>query len=110
MSTLVIIKSLYFTKIGKSIFDEEGSKIVHDLVSKANKNGVKLHFPVDYVCAAKIDEQAETSIYSDESGIPADLMGLDVGPKSREYFDQVVQAANVIVWNGVCNLLLLILV
>jgi phosphoglycerate kinase len=93
-------KVVYGVSIGKSLFDEEGAKIVQDLVNKAQKNNVKLHFPVDYVTAPKIDENVETGTATDETGIPADQMGLDIGPKSIEAFTQVIHRAKVIVWNG----------
>lgn len=41
-------------QIGNSLFDEEGAKIVKDLVEKAKSKGVKLHFPCDYVTADKV--------------------------------------------------------
>ncbi|KAL9645423.1 hypothetical protein ABK040_002621 [Willaertia magna] len=93
-------KTVFGVKIGKSLFDEEGSKIVNNLIEKAKKNGVKLHFPVDYVCASAIKEDVETKVYTDEEGIPDDLMGLDIGPKSIEIFTKVIENAKTLVWNG----------
>lgn len=87
-------------KIGKSLFDDQGAKIVQGLLEKAQKRNVKIHLPVDYVCAAKIDASAETAVYTDEQGIPDDLMGLDVGPQSTKQFLEVVARAGTIVWNG----------
>lgn len=54
-------KVVFGVKIGKSIFDEGGAKIVHDIVEKAKKNNVKLHFPVDYVTADKFAKDAQVS-------------------------------------------------
>lgn len=45
-------------KIGNSLFDEAGSKIVGKLVEKAKEKNVKLYFPVDYVTADKFDKDA----------------------------------------------------
>jgi phosphoglycerate kinase len=39
------------TKIGKSLYDEEGAKIVGDIMKKAKEKGVKIHLPNDFVCA-----------------------------------------------------------
>lgn len=87
--------------IGKSIFDEDGAKIVQEIVDKAAKNGVKLHFPVDYIAAKEFSEKAEPVEVSDEQGgVPEDLQGLDIGPKSRQLFTDVIKRAKVIVWNG----------
>jgi len=87
-------------KIGKSLFDEEGSKSVQKIVDKAKEKGVKLHFPVDYVAADKFDKNAKTEIATDKSGIPEGWMGLDVGPESIANFQVVTARAKTILWNG----------
>ncbi|RKP21556.1 phosphoglycerate kinase-like protein [Rozella allomycis CSF55] len=87
-------------KIGNSLYDEEGSKLVQKLLDKAKKNGVELYFPVDYVTADKFDKDAQTGSATDESGIPDGWMGLDCGPKSNEIFKQAVSKAKTILWNG----------
>lgn len=73
-------------QIGNSLFDEEGAKIINDLLEKAKKNNVQIHLPVDFVTADKFAEDAATGTADVESGIPDGWMGLDVGPKSRELF------------------------
>ncbi|ELR20601.1 phosphoglycerate kinase [Acanthamoeba castellanii str. Neff] len=93
-------KVVYNVEIGKSIFDEGGAKIVKDIVAKAEKNGVKLHFPVDYVTADKFSKDAQVGQATDDEGIPEGWQGLDVGPKSRALFREVVLRAKTIVWNG----------
>jgi len=50
-----------FKQIGSSLFDEEGAKIVGELVAKAEKKGIKLHLPVDFVTADKFDKDANVS-------------------------------------------------
>nr|CAG4718914.1 unnamed protein product [Naegleria fowleri] len=105
---MIIVGGMAFTfkkvcfgvSIGKSLFDEEGSKIVEGLLEKAKKNGVKLHFPIDHVCANAVNDTAEKTVYTDEQGIPDDLMGLDIGPQSVELFKQVILRAKTLVWNG----------
>lgn len=83
-------KVLNSVEIGTSLFDEDGSKKVKDLVEKAKKNNVELIFPSDYVCADKFDKDAATKIATDAEGIPAAWMGLDAGPKSREDFKKAI--------------------
>ncbi|CAG8439086.1 14818_t:CDS:10 [Cetraspora pellucida] len=73
-------------KIGNSLFDEEGSKIVKQLVEKAKSLNVKLIFP--------------TSTATDESGIPAGWLGLDSGEKTNEIFTEAICEAKTILWNG----------
>lgn len=93
-------KVLSNMEIGKSLFDEEGSKIVLDLFRKANEQGVTLHLPVDFVTASKFAEDAEVGSATLESGIPADWMGLDIGPESVKAFKKVIEGAKTIAWNG----------
>ena len=86
--------------IGDSLYDEEGAKIVRDLVAKAEKNGVTLYLPVDFVVADKFAEDAETSSATVESGVPDGWMGLDGGPATNAKYAAPIQRAKTIVWNG----------
>lgn len=87
-------------EIGNSLYDAEGAKIIPELVEKAKAKGVKIHLPVDYVCADKFAPDANTQPADDSTGIPAGWEGLDCGPKSREKFAEVIARANTIIWNG----------
>ena len=64
----------------------------------ADKRGVKLHFPVDFVCGNKPAEDAEVVV--SEGSIPDGFMGLDIGPKTVELYREVIQRCKTIVWNG----------
>ena len=75
-------------EIGASLFDEEGEK------------GVKITLPVDYVCGDKFAADAAVQDATDETGVPAGWMGLDVGPKTNEIFTKSILASKTIVWNG----------
>ena len=86
--------------IGNSLFDPEGAKIVRDLLAKAKEKGVQIHLPVDFVCAEKFAPDAEIQAADDTTGIPDGWMGLDVGPKSRALFADVIARARTIIWNG----------
>lgn len=87
-------------EIGTSLFDPEGAKIVAELMEKAKAKGVQIHLPVDFVCAEKFDPNAESKIVDDQAGIPVDWMGLDIGPKTRVLFAEVIARAKTIIWNG----------
>ena len=93
-------KSLENMKIGNSLFDEEGSKTVGDLMAKAKRNGVKIVLPCDNVIADKFDKDAKTGTATDEEGIPDGWMGLDCGPKSVELFRKTIAEAKTTLWNG----------
>ncbi|XP_070553016.1 phosphoglycerate kinase-like [Ptychodera flava] len=94
------LKVLNGMEIGNSLYDEDGAKIVKNLMEKAEKNGVKVHLPVDFVTGDKFGEDANVGQATVESGIPAGSLGLDVGPKSSEAFAEAVARAKTIVWNG----------
>jgi phosphoglycerate kinase len=87
-------------QIGDSLFDPEGAKIVGELAADAKARGVRLVFPVDYVCADKFSADANTRPADDASGIPAGWMGLDAGPKSIAIFRDAILGAKTIIWNG----------
>lgn len=86
--------------IGKSLYDEEGAKIVVDIVNRAKEKGVTLHFPVDFVCAPEFSPDAPDSVCTAADGISDDLMGLDAGPETQAAMKEVVMRAKTIVWNG----------
>jgi phosphoglycerate kinase len=88
------------TSIGKSIYDEEGAKIVPKLVEKAKANNVEIVLPVDFITADKFAPDATVGYATAEQGIPENLQGLDSGEKSRELFGAAIAKAKTIVWNG----------
>jgi len=94
------LKVLNNMKIGSSLFDEEGAKIVQQLVEKAKSKNVQLHLPVDFVTGDKFAENANVGSADVAGGIPDGSLGLDIGPKSCELFGNVVSRAKIIVWNG----------
>jgi phosphoglycerate kinase len=87
-------------KIGNSLFDEEGSKIVTELMLSAEKKGVKIHLPVDHITGDKFSKDAKVGAVTVDAGIPDGWMGLDIGPESVALFKNVISKANTIVWNG----------
>ncbi|EIE90522.1 phosphoglycerate kinase 2 [Rhizopus delemar RA 99-880] len=93
-------KTLDNVKIGKSLFDEAGSKLVENLVKKAAEKNVKLVFPVDFVTADKFAPDANTGYATDADGIPDEWEGLDCGKKSSELFREEILKSKTIVWNG----------
>ncbi len=81
--------------VGKSLCEHDKLDVARNLLAKA---GGKLHLPVDAVCAAELKEGVATKLCAGE--VPADLMGLDVGPRTIEAFGQLISSARTIVWNG----------
>ena len=108
--TLIIGGGMSFTflkamghQIGLSLLDESKVDYCRDMLKKAEEKGVKLLLPIDSVCSpvypnpvdAKLDVQVVNS-----DNIPADEMGLDIGPKTVELFASEIAKAKTIVWNG----------
>jgi len=87
-------------EIGDSLYDAAGAEIIPELMEKAKAKGVQIHLPVDFITADKFAEDAATGYATAEEGIPAGWQGLDVGPKSREKFAEVIARAKTVVWNG----------
>lgn len=93
-------KVLNNMEIGGSLYDAEGAKIVEAIVEKAKAKNVTLHLPTDFVIADKFAADAATKVVTQEEGIPAGWMGLDVGPASQAAFAVAIAKAKTIVWNG----------
>lgn len=86
-------------EIGTSLCEEDKLELAANLVKKAADKGVKLLLPVDTVCADRFAADATPVTY--EAGkIPANMMGLDIGPKTIELFSDAVKNAGTVVWNG----------
>eukprot|EP00403_Amphidinium_massartii_P040675 CAMPEP_0178433118 /NCGR_PEP_ID=MMETSP0689_2-20121128/32739_1 /TAXON_ID=160604 /ORGANISM="Amphidinium massartii, Strain CS-259" /LENGTH=418 /DNA_ID=CAMNT_0020055133 /DNA_START=80 /DNA_END=1336 /DNA_ORIENTATION=+ len=94
------LKVINNMEIGTSLFDEEGSKIVPEIMEKAKAKGVEIILPCDFVTSSKFGEDGEISSATVESGIPAGMMGLDCGPKSIELNAAAVKKAKTVIWNG----------
>ena len=86
-------------EIGKSILDEESIDLAKQLMKKAEDAGVKLLLPVDTVCAKEFDNDSESGVF-DRDSIPADMMGMDIGPKTVEIYKTAIAEAKTVVWNG----------
>ena len=93
-------RTLEGVDIGASLFDEAGAGIVADIMSEAEAKGVKIHLPTDFVAAAAFDASAEHKVVTQQEGVPAGWMGLDIGPASASAFADVVRRARTVVWNG----------
>lgn len=85
--------------IGKSLLEEDKIELAKSFIEKAKAKGVQLHMPVDAVVANEFSQDAETQIV-DVDAIPADWMGLDVGPKTAANYAEVIKNSKLIIWNG----------
>lgn len=96
--------SYTFTKaqgfeIGKSLVDNDKIDAALGFIEKAKKLGKNFVLPVDVVVADKFGADANTKIV-DATEIPADWEGLDIGPKTREIYADIIKNSKLVVWNG----------
>lgn len=84
---------------GKSLVEEDKVDFCRQLLEKAKAKGVTIVLPLDVVCAKEIKEGTPT-VTVDVDNIPADQMGLDVGPKTSELIDKELSKCKTILWNG----------
>jgi len=89
--------------VGTSLLDDTKIDYCKDMMAKAKEKGVKLLLPVDAVCVKSfpdpIDCEIEVETF-DADKIPSDMMGVDIGEKTRELFADAVKTAGTVVWNG----------
>ena len=86
-------------EIGTSILDEESLDLARDIMKKAEAAGVEFLLPVDTVCAKEFNNDSPKTV-CDRDKIPADVMGMDIGPKTVELYAKKLAEAKTIVWNG----------
>jgi phosphoglycerate kinase len=85
--------------VGKSLVENGLVGEVQNILDKAEKKGVKLHLPVDFVLGESMNSKASAGT-CDAENIPDDLMVLDVGPKSVALFEEVLKPVKTVMWNG----------
>ena len=86
-------------KIGTSLCETESFGYCLELLKKAQEKGVQIHLPVDTVAADHFAADAEPVLF-DEGQIPDNMMGLDIGPKTREIYADIIRNAGTVIWNG----------
>lgn len=86
-------------EIGKSLLEEDKIPLATQLMEKAVANNVELLLPVDTISASEVSEEASFQTV-DMDSMPADGIGVDIGPKTIERFTEAIKDAKTIVWNG----------
>ena len=110
VDTLIIGGGMAYTflkaqgkEVGTSLVDDEKLEYCANMLKQAEEKGVKLLLPVDTVIAKDFPDPIDAEIATevvDSDKIPADKMGLDIGPKTRELFAEAAKSAKTVVWNG----------
>ena len=89
--------------VGKSLLDETKIDYCKDMLAKAEEKGVKILLPVDVTITKSFPDPIDAEIaveVCDADKIPADMMSLDIGPKTAEAYATAVKEAKTVVWNG----------
>ncbi len=106
VDTLAIGGGMLFTflaakgfEIGKSLVETDLIPTVVELMERAEKLGINLLLPTDIVVASEFNIDAEPTVVSADA-IPADQMGLDIGPESAKAFAEAIGECKTVFWNG----------
>ncbi len=106
VDTLIIGGGMAYTfykalghEIGTSLLEAEKVDLAKQLLEKFEATGQKYLLPVDVVIASEFANDSPSEVVAIDK-IPADKMGLDIGPKSRELFAAAIKESKTIVWNG----------
>ncbi|UJP66678.1 phosphoglycerate kinase [Mongoliitalea daihaiensis] len=86
-------------QIGNSLCEEDKLDYVLELMNKAEAKGVKIILPVDTVTSKSFANDDDQGL-AKAGEIPADMMGLDIGPETRVLFAEVIKNSKTILWNG----------
>src|SRR5271156_621383 len=85
---------------GKSLVEADKIDVAKAALEKAKTMGVRFLLPIDHVLADKFAPDAKTQVFDGAGAFPAELMALDIGPKSIALFEEEIAEARTIIWNG----------
>jgi phosphoglycerate kinase len=86
--------------VGKSRVEDDKLDLARQILHDAKHRNVKFLLPVDHIVADRIDVNAVVHTVNSGQSIPANMMGLDIGPQTAEEYAEEVSRARTIVWNG----------
>jgi phosphoglycerate kinase len=87
-------------EVGKSLLEADKVELAGQLLAEAKARNVQMLLPVDHVVADKVEASARPRTIGKDEPIPADQIGLDIGPETIELFAAEIARARTIVWNG----------
>jgi len=86
-------------EVGRSLLEEDQLDTVRGYLAQAAERGVEVVLPVDVVAATEFSADADHDVYPADA-MPADRLGLDIGPRSGEQFAAALADAATVFWNG----------
>lgn len=104
--TLLVGGGMVFTflkaqghQVGTSLLEEDQVETCREYLKRAESSGVRILLPTDIVVAPKFAADAEPTVVPADA-LPADQMGLDIGPESAAAFAEAIRGARTVFWNG----------
>ena len=104
---IVIVGAMAFTflkaegvSVGKSLVEDDKIDFAKELLQKAKAKNVEIILPIDFVVADEVSEDAKAEVVKE---IPADKMGLDIGPETVALIKEKLKGVKTVVWNGPCG-------
>lgn len=104
---IIIVGAMAFTflkaegvSVGKSLVEDDKLEFAKELLQKAKAKNVEIILPIDFVVADEVSEDAEALTVKE---IPADKMGLDIGPETVALIKEKLTGVKTVVWNGPCG-------
>jgi phosphoglycerate kinase len=106
VDTVLIGGAMVFTffkaqgyEVGKSLVEESKIELALEILEQAKSKGIKLLLPTDVVLAPAVS--ADVDSYTDKiTNMPADMIGVDIGPETAELYRQEILSARTVLWNG----------
>ena len=86
-------------EIGKSLLEEDKIELAKETLEKAKEFGCNIYLPTDIVVAQEVSESAVPDVVPVDA-IPADQIGVDIGPDSTMLFTNILNESNTVLWNG----------
>ena len=86
-------------EIGNSLVENDKIALAAAILKAARGKGVTIIIPIDSVIADKFDADAKTAVVRNDQ-IPADMMGLDIGPETFQVFYDIIMKSKTVLWNG----------
>jgi len=86
--------------VGKSRVEEDKIELARQILQEAENHKLKFFLPVDHIVADRIEVNAVVHTVNSGKPMPANMMGLDIGPQTIELFSEEISRARTIVWNG----------
>ena len=104
---IIIVGAMAFTflkaegvSVGKSLVEDDKIDFAKELLQKAKAKNVEIIVPIDFVVADEVSEDAKAETVKE---IPADKMGLDIGPETVALIKEKLTGVKTVVWNGPCG-------